>query len=73
MEEKAGNVTHLLVLFPFRYDEILPRTKVFVHLLSLITQVYDSVTTKTIWVSESALKNLSFASNLTAVAQAVWK
>ena len=25
MEEKAGNVTHLLVLFPFRYDGIYMR------------------------------------------------
>ena len=63
----------LIHVFSLYIIHILPRTKVFVHLLSLIIQIYDSVTTKTIWVSESALKNFSFASNLTAVAQAVWK
>ena len=53
--------------------ELLPRPNVFVHLFTVIKGLSDVIARSTIGVSESTSKELSFASNLAAVASTVQK
>ena len=55
------------------YSPLLPWSKLFVHLLSLITEHLNEINRKNLWDSKTRSKNLSDATNLVPVALTVQK